>query len=548
LQTLLARVMGKEIRMRKLFVNGIIHTMNGEEVVGGLLVEGGKVIALDPQADAAGDCEVIDLGGRTVIPGFHDSHQHFLCYATDKEKINFFGAKSLQDMADLTADYIKKYDIKKGQWIQGGGWNENNFADGKLPSREDLDAFCPENPAIFTRACCSTAVANTLALKEAGIFHKPPILTDGVIVVDEAGVPTGILEERARFIVYDILPKYHKDELKEFIFRYQEDLLEAGLTSVQTDDFKLWDAQIEDILAAYRELDAEGRLKVRFVQQLRLITHEELDEYLASGDLPYQGTSHFKTGAFKLLLDGSLGGKTAALWEDYQGFPGHRGIMTYGVEEFYSLLEKAHKNNLQLAMHGIGDRTIDTILDCYEKLAEEYPKDDPRFRIIHCQITSREALERFRKNEVIADVQPLFIRADMEIAQALLGKERLQSSYNWKTMLDMGIHVSGSSDAPVESFAPLTAIYCAVTSQNLAGQPQGGWMPEQRLSRQEAVELYTTGAAFTSFEEKVKGKLIPGYLADFLVLDRDIFKVPAEELLEARVLQTYIDGELVYQA
>ena len=455
--------------MKTLFRNGSIHTMNGTEVVHSLLVEDGRI--LDVNCDVpAGECQVVDLHGKTVLPGFHDSHEHFLCYATDKEKINFFGIRSLEEMAERTRRYIADRGIKKGEWIQGGGWNENEFDVPVLPSRQDLDKFCPDNPAIFTRTCCSVAVANTAALKAAGIFDDPPTLQDGHIVVDENGVPTGMLHERARHLVYDILTKYTKEQLKQFILDYQKDL----------------------------------------------------------------------------LPDGSLGGKTAALREPYEGDPENKGIFVYDEKVFYDLLEKAYRNGLQLAIHAIGDYTMDVILDCYEKIAAKYPKPDPRFRIIHCQITSEDILDRFARNGVLADIQPLFIRADMEIAEELLGKERVSTSYAWKAMLDKGIHVSGSSDAPVESFDPILAIHCAVTSQNLDGQPAGGWLPQQKLTVQEAVALYTTGSAYTSYEENVKGKLCPGYLADFIVLSQDIFSVPENEIVNTKVEQTYLGGKLVY--
>ena len=424
--------------MKTLFRNGSIHTMNGTEIVHSLLVEDGRI--LDVNCDVpAGECQVVDLHGKTVLPGFHDSHEHFLCYATDKEKINFFGIRSLEEMAERTRRYIADRGIKKGEWIQGGGWNENEFDVPVLPSRQDLDKFCPDNPAIFTRACCSVAVANTAALKAAGIFDDPPTLQDGHIVVDENGVPTGMLHERARHLVYDILTKYTKEQLKQFILDYQKDLLSTGLTTVQTDDFKLWDATIDDILAAYEELDKEGKLNVRFIQQLRLITDAQLEDYLhrhsgRTGD----GSEFFKIGAFKLLPDGSLGGKTAALREPYEGDPENKGIFVYDEKVFYDLLEKAYRNGLQLAIH------------------------------------------------------------------------------------------------------------CAVTSQNLEGQPEGGWLPQQKLTVQEAVALYTTGSAYTSYEENVKGKLCPGYLADFIVLSQDIFSVPENEIVNTKVEQTYLGGKLVY--
>lgn len=536
--------------MKKLFLNATFHTMDSGKTAKNMLVEDGRILAMDcDPAALAGDasCQVFDLSGRTVLPGFHDSHQHFLCYAIDKEKIDFYSARSVKDMAEMTRRYVQERRIPKGQWVQGGGWNENFFDVKKVPTRQQLDEMAPDNPVMFTRACCSTAVANTAALKLAGIFENPPKMDDGEIVLDESGVPAGLLNERARFHVYDIIPNVSKDDVKQLILDYQEDLLRTGLTTVQTDDFKLWDATFKDILQAYRELEQEGRLKVRFIQQLRLVDHKELDEYLAMGTRPYEGSDRFRVGTFKLLPDGSLGGKTASLLEPYEGDPGNKGILTYNREQLYSLLEKAHLNGLQLAMHAIGDGAMDLVLSCYKELQEKHPKEDPRFRIIHCQITSEEILDRFAAQNVIADVQPLFIKADMEVAEQLIGRERLRTSYNWKTMLRKGIHVSGSSDAPVESFDPRLAIYCAVTSKNLEGRPEGGWMPEQRLTREEAVGLYTTGAAYTCYEETIKGMLREGFLADFIVLPEDIMTIPEERIQTLNVDEAWIGGEKIYE-
>jgi len=535
--------------MKQFFYNAKIRTMDGMRIAENMLVENGRIQALDCDVDTCvndPDCSASDLGGRVVLPGFHDSHQHFLCYAIDKEKIDFYNAKSVQQMADMTKEYIEKRRIPKGEWIQGGGWNENFFDIKKVPTRQQLDDMAPDHPLIFTRACCSTAVANTAALKLAGIFDNPPHMEDGEIVVDEHGVPTGLLNERARFHIYDIIPKISKDEIKQLILDYQEDLLKAGLTTVQTDDFKMWDATFQDILQAYKELEEHNLLKVRFIQQLRLVDHEQLDAYLDLGIEPYEGTDMFRVGTFKLLPDGSLGGKTAALLEPYEGDAHNRGILTYSREQLYSLLEKAHVNGLQLAMHAIGDGASDLVLSCYEELQNKYPRQDPRFRIIHCQITNEDILNRFAKQNVIADIQPLFIKADMEVAEELIGKERLSTSYNWKTMLNKGIHISGSSDAPVESFDPRLGIYCAVTSKNLEGHPPGGWMPEQRLSRQEAVSLYTSFPAYTCYEENYKGMLKEGYLADFIVMPEDIMTVPEMDIQTLEIDEAWIGGEKMY--
>ncbi|MDL2327621.1 amidohydrolase [Ruminococcaceae bacterium OttesenSCG-928-A11] len=536
--------------MKKLFYNGEIHTMQGDETTVSILVEDGVVTARgigpgDPQAEGA---ELVDLGGRLVVPGFHDSHMHYLNYAIDKEKVDFFNCKSLAEMAEATHAYIKRYGVEKGQWIQGGGWNENNFEINKLPTRQDLDAISSDHPMIFTRACCSVGVANTLALKTAGIFENPPIMDDGVVVVDENGVPTGMLEERARFLLYDIIPNVDKDYLKKLILGCQQDLLRAGLTTVQTDDFKLWDATPQDILDAYFELDREGKLDVRFIQQIRLVDHESLDAFLEKGLVTGAGSDFFKIGAYKLLPDGSLGGKTAALRQGYAGDEENRGILTYTEDAFYALCEKAHKAGMQLAMHAIGDRTMDVVLDCYERLEKAHPASDPRFRIIHCQITTEDIIDRFAQNNIIADIQPLFVRADMHVCEQLIGPERTEWSYNWKTLLDKGVHCSGSSDAPVEPFDPLLGIYAAVTRKDLEGTPPGGWLPGQKLSVQQAVALYTTGAAYTAFEEDKMGRLCEGCHADFIVLADNLFTMDQDKIKDAAVAQTYVGGRCVYDA
>lgn len=535
--------------MKTLYHNGNIHTMLGTETVSSILVENGHIIALDaaPEDLDQGDLRV-DLGGRAVLPGFHDSHMHFLNYAIDKQKVDFFNCKSLEEMAQATQLYIEKFDIKEGMWIQGGGWNENNFDSKKLPTREDLDRISSGHPMMFTRACCSVAVANTAALKAAGIFEAPPQLPDGKIVTDHSGVPTGMLEERARFLVYDIIPKIGKERIKTLILDYQQDLLRTGLTTVQTDDFKLWDAAFPDILDAYFELDREGLLNVRFIEQIRLIDHDSLDQFLEMGLKTGSGSGFFKIGAYKLLPDGSLGGKTAALREPYLGDPENTGILTYTHETLYPLLEKAHQAGLQLAMHSIGDRAMDLVLDCYEKLQAEHPKNDPRFRIIHCQITAEDIIDRFKHMDVIAEIQPLFIRADMHVCDALIGAERTAWSYNWKSFLDKGVHVSGSSDAPVEPFDPLHGIHAAVTREGLDGLPHGGWLPEQKLSVQESVALYTSGSAYTAYEEDFKGQLSKGYLADFIVLSEDPFNVDPKRIKDLVVEQAYVGGRLVYTA
>ncbi len=353
------------------------------------------------------------------------------------------------------------------------------------------------------------------------------------------GIDTPVRQRRRRVFKEVANLAYNSKNLKD-------DMEALPYKIVDYEESEFWESVYRDRAIIRERIRLAIGLPLRDLSEYAP-TDAQLEDYLhrhsgRTGD----GSEFFKIGAFKLLPDGSLGGKTAALREPYEGDPENKGIFVYDEKVFYDLLEKAYRNGLQLAIHAIGDYTMDVILDCYERIAAKYPKPDPRFRIIHCQITSEDILDRFARNGVLADIQPLFIRADMEIAEELLGKERVSTSYAWKTMLDKGIHVSGSSDAPVESFDPILAIHCAVTSQNLDGQPAGGWLPQQKLTVQEAVALYTTGSAYTSYEENVKGKLCPGYLADFIVLSQDIFSVPENEIVNTKVEQTYLGGKLVY--
>jgi len=488
--------------------------------------------------------QTLDLKGKTAVPGFNDSHMHLLSYALSAEKADLNGCRSIDGLIDATKRFLAESNIPEGEWVQGRGWNHEFFKEKRMPTRHDLDRISEKHAVVLARTCGHVCAVNTMALKMAGIYEDPPVVEGGIVDKDRSGLPTGILKENAIDLVYRLIPPPDRHKIKELIVRAGKDLLKTGLTSVQTDDFTAVKTDFKDILEAYFELDRDRKLPVRVNEQTQLPTMGKLESYLDLGYKTRHGSSFFKIGPLKLVTDGSLGGRTAALSEPYTDDPGNRGIAIFEQEELDRLVERAHAGGLQIACHAIGDRSMKMAFESYKKALDKYPKPDPRFRIIHGQVTTRDLLEKFRKYDVIADIQPLFVSTDLSIAEERLGKERAGWAYNWKTLLDKGVHVAAGSDCPVESYNPILGIYAAVTRKNLRGYPQDGWLPGQRLSVEEAIRLFTKGSAYASFEESIKGSIAPGKLADMAVLSEDIFNIRPDEIKEVKVQHAIVDGEI----
>jgi len=493
--------------------------------------------------------KIIDLKGKTVIPGFNDSHMHILAYALSQEKMNLNNCKGIGHLIEMVKGFIEKNNIAKGNWVQGRGWNETFFEKKCLPSRHDLDKISSQYPMILTRVCGHLGVANTLALKIAGIYQDPPQLKSGSIDRDEKGIATGVLKENeALNIVYKLIPKITKGEVKKLLLKGQKECLKFGLTSLQSDDLRSANVDFKEILEAYFELDRQKKLLVRTNEQMRLDTLTDLKSFLETGYKTGDGSEFFKIGPLKLIADGSLGAKTAALCQDYEDDKGNKGILIYSQEKLNNLVKMAHTNNLQVAIHAIGDRAISQVIEVYQKVLKEHPKKDARFRIVHCQITTKDLIDKFRKYDIMADIQPVFVSTDLPIVELRMGKKRAKWTYNWKTLLDKDINVGAGSDCPVESFSPLLGIYSAVTRKDLQGYPEEGWLPEQKISIAQALYLFTMGSAYSSFEEELKGSISPGKLADMAVLSEDIFSIPADDIKEVKVEKTIVDGKILYES
>lgn len=538
--------------MDTILINGKFYTMEKGKRAEALAIKGDKIekIGRVEEVLALKDdkTKVYDLKGRTVLPGFNDSHMHLLNYGFSLTQADFTGSKSIEEVIDRGRKFIEERDIKKDEFIMGKGWNQDFFEGEKVfPTRYDLDKISTEHPIISTRVCLHVAVVNSKALEILNINKDTPQPEGGHFDVDENGEPIGIFREAARYMIYDRLPKTSVEDIKGMMVSAIKNMNECGITSVGTDDFEaLPDKDYENVIKAYLELKEENRLKMRVYQQCLLPKIDRFQGFMDRGYRTGWGDENFKIGPLKLLLDGSLGARTAALMEPYADDASTRGITTSNQEDLNELVDLAHKNGFQIAMHGIGDRTMYMIFESIEKALENTPRQDHRHGIVHCQITDEYLLNKFKELDVLAYIQPIFLDYDWQLVHVRVGKEREKTSYNWRTMVDNGVHIACGSDAPVEPFNVLNGIYEAVTRKDLEGNPDGGWMPEQKLELYDAVYSYTLGGAYATFEENIKGSIEEGKLADMVILSRDIFAIDEDEIKDINVETTIFNGEIVF--
>ncbi|KAB3539066.1 amidohydrolase [Alkaliphilus pronyensis] len=532
-----------------IYINGNIITMDDEQpkaeaiyVKGDSFYRVGSVKEVMSYSDD--NTRVIDLKNQTVLPGMNDSHMHLISYALSTKKVDLRHCKSLEDIKNSINEYLKKDEFFFGDWIVGHGWNDEDFKDRGYPIAEFLDEICRDRPIYLSRACYHIAAVNTKALELANINRKTLDPDGGKIDRDNAGNPTGILRENALLLAYNTIPM-PKDikQIKELIKAGINDALKMGLTSIQTDDFKHVGGY-EKVLKAYKELEKEGELDLRLNLQM-LLYLEELEGFLKLGIITGEGSNILKYGPLKVLADGSLGGKTAALENPYEEDEDNYGILIYESEKLEALLKLASDNGLQLAVHAIGDGAMNQLLTIYDKLYKN--KKQHRARLIHCQITNPKIISKMKNLEVIADIQPSFLMTDMKMLFDRIGEGRAKDSYSWKSMLKNGVVVAGGSDSPIESFNPFLGIYAAVTRKDMEEKPEGGWYPEESLTLEEAIKIYTVGSSYASFEENYKGKIKEGHLADFIVLDRDISKISPLDIKNIKVKATYVGGVEKYR-
>ena len=529
--------------------NGHIRTMDSlNPLVSALAIKDGQIEALGADGDVlalkTGQTRLIDAAGRCIIPGLNDSHMHLLGYAAGKSGVDLSKARSAREITALIRNHIDEKKLPEGALVTGRGFNDNMFTEKGFPTRLDLDAASTKHPVYIARACHHIAVANSLLINRSGIGRDTAVEGGEVLHFDD-GEPNGILTENAMGLVKIDREPMTTAQIRELIALAAPELAALGITSVQTDDFSgLFPRKA--VLEAYSSMALEGKLNFRVTEKRRGPTPEDCREVL-SLKVPDGIERFFRLGPVKLFADGSLGGHTAYMQEDYKDKPGYRGVPIYERESFAALVDLVHKSGGDVAVHAIGDGAIAMTLDAIEASQKANPRPEARHGIVHAQITTPLLLERFKSLNVFAYIQPIFLHADALITDARVGTEKAATSYAFKTLMDSGVPVPMGTDCPVEPLDPFDNIYCAVTRKGLTGLPAGGFYPAQALSAEEAVRAYTLDSAYASREEHIKGMLAPGYAADLAMLSRNIFTEPTEAIPGTVSVLTIVDGRVVYE-
>lgn len=531
----------------RLFYNGHFYTGPGY-AASVLWAQGGRIRALGgPELLAAAPPELprTDLGGGWALPGFNDSHLHLLDVGRGLASVDLFGASGPADIAARCAAFVRAHAVPPGQAVYGNGWNQDLFAGPHaLPTRADLDAAVPDHPLLLDRVCGHIMLCNTAALRAAGITSQTPDPPGGGIDRGPGGEPNGLLRDNAVALVRPLLPA---ETPAACAGRWRAALAHAaahGLTSVQTCDVRSRDWPT--VLAALEELDAQDALPLRLTLQCAMDTPEDLQALWDAGYRPGAHGKRWKIGPLKLFLDGSLGARTAWLRGGYADAPGAHGLCCLPMAEALALARKADAAGMQVVAHAIGDGAMEEMLDIIETLNAPRGGANPlRHGVVHCQVTAPGQWDRLAALGAGALVQPIFLDYDHTIVTARCGAALAGTSYAFGDAVRRGLPVSYGTDAPVESLDPLRNLYAAVTRRPLSGGAP--WQPQQAVTRAQALFCYTQGSAWQEFAEAEKGRLAPGFLADFTVLDRNYFTVPEADIPRLRVQATVTGGQVVYR-
>lgn len=526
--------------MRKLWYNGIVVSMDEKmtryEAIG---AENGKIVFLGSSArgrELDWD-ETEDLEGREVLPGFSDTHMHMLHYALFKKNVALFGVETVDEVVERCRARIEE---QHPGYLIGMGWNQENMREGRMLEKSDMDRISTDIPVCMLRTCGHIAACNTKMLDMIRALPDADPETLGYVDFQK-----GILREDAMRLYMQVIPDMDADDLRDLIRQGQRDLNACGITCTHSDDLKVIPGYDPlDLIALFREMEKKGELTVRVYEQC-LVDQGHIQRLLAARNSPNDRTSLFRTGPRKLLSDGSLGAKSSAMIDGYADEPDNHGILIYTDAELYAWIKTAHDDHMSVAVHAIGDLALSKVCDAIERCQKEDPWPEARHGIVHAQITSPELLRRMKDLHLQAYIQPIFIDADMEIIAERVGEEYAKGCYAWKTMRDMGIPTSGGSDCPVESFDIMQNLHAAVTRKNKAGTKT--YLPEQALTVEEGVRLFTSDAAWASGDEDWRGTLELGKLCDLAVLDRDLFDMDPNDFPKVQVMATVLNGETVYR-
>jgi len=478
--------------------------------------------------------EVVDANGAMLVPGFIDTHVHFADGGSSLASVQLRDAKTPEEFTRRIGAFAKT--VRPGEWLLDGNWDHENWG-GELPTREWIDAVTPDNPVWLFRLDGHMALANSLALKLAGVDADTPDIDGGTIVRDAAGYPTGILKDNAMPLVMAAVPAPGNELMDRQIEAAMQYVAAQGVTTVH--DMASWTS-----LASYRRLKAAGKLKTRIYSVVPLSEWAQLRDEVAKNG---RGDDWLRIGGLKGFMDGSLGSHTAAMLEPFTNAPEERGFLINTLDDMRQWVSDADDAGLQIMVHAIGDSAIRDLLDIYLDVTDEKGPRDRRLRIEHAQHIHPNDLPRFAAQDIIASMQPYHVIDDGRWAEKVIGAERSATTYAFRSLLDSDAHLAFGSDWPVAPAEPLLGIYAAVTRQTLDGANPAGWTPEQKITVEDALRAYTSGAAYSSFEEDRKGTLAPGMLADFVLIDKNLTVIPPEDIRHAKVLRTVVGGKTDYE-
>ncbi len=500
-------------------------------------IAGDRILAVGSNADIepliGPDTERLDAPPGMVVPGFIDAHVHFLAGGFALASVKLRDAATPEEFAERIGDYAQT--LSPGEWITNGDWDHENWG-GELPRRQWIDAQTPDNPVLINRLDGHMVLANSRALNLAGVTADTEDVAGGEIVRDEAGNPTGVLKDNAMELVYRVMPEPSDDQLDRALAAISAHVAAQGVTTVH--DMAGWQS-----LATYRRARAADTLATRVYSVVPLRDWQRLADEVANAG---RGDEWLRIGGLKGFMDGSLGSHTAAFFEPFTDTPDDRGFFINELEDMARWVQAADASGLHIMVHAIGDRAISALLDIYADTVAANGEKDRRFRIEHAQHIHRDDIARFSELAVIASMQPYHAIDDGRWAERVIGPERAKTTYAFKALLDSGATVAFGSDMMVAPPMPLLGIYAAVTRQTLDGDHPDGWVPEEKLSVEEALIAYTRTAAYASFEEDLKGSIEPGKLADLVLVDQDLTRIPAEQIREAQVVRTIVGGRTLY--
>jgi len=483
---------------------------------------------------------VLDLKGKTILPGLIDAHAHFSGVGNRKMKLDAFW-KPKRDILDAVRKAV--HFAEKGEWIEGRGWNQEVWDPSDYPTRAELDAVAPDHPVYLERTDGHAAWVNSRALRIAGITKETINPPGGEIIRDAVGVPTGVLVDTAKLPAFDKIPPFTEQKALQALDMAQEEFLSHGLTGVHDAG-----SDLETIERVQRLYDA-GRLSIRLYVFMRIPDGSTTlgEEFYAPGKQIGLYHNALTIRGIKISIDGTLGSHGALMLEEFADrSDGYLGLQRVSHRRLLAVVQQAHQAGFQMAIHAIGDAANRQALDVYEQVLKDNPQPDHRHRIEHAQVVALEDIPRFSRLGVIPAMQAVHATSDKNMAEKRVGPQRIKGTYAWRKFLETGAIIPNGTDAPVEMVNPFHVLFASVTRQSSDGEPAGGWYPAEKMTRAEALKSYTIWAAYAAFEEHIKGSISAGKLADFIAIDRDYMKCADSEIRDIRLLQTILGGEVVF--